>query len=105
MWIFISTDAYSVLVSQIITDSASYQRYPYLRIIESIDTVPMTDEEFFDNAGSVVFPVNKTNLPSESPLLQELSDSVIPLLQRDSLQFVRIVLRGAASPEGPIGIT
>lgn len=102
MWIFISTDAYSVLVSQIITDSASYQRYPYLRIIESIDSVPMTDEDFFDNAGSVVFPVNKTNLPSESPLLQELSDSVIPLLQRDSLQFVRIVLRGAASPEGPM---
>lgn len=102
MWIFISTDAYSVLVSQIITDSASYQRYPYLRVIESIDSVPMTDEEFFDNAGSVVFPVNKTALPSESPLLQELSDSVIPLLQRDSLQFVRIVLRGAASPEGPM---
>ena len=102
MWVFVSTDAYSVLVSQLITDSASYQRYPYLRIIESIDSVPLTDEDFFDNAGSVVFPVNKAALPSDNPLLQELSDSVIPLLQRDSLQFVRIVLRGAASPEGPM---
>ena len=102
MWMFISTDANSILVSQLITDSASYQRYPYLRIIESIDSVPMTDEEFFDNSGSVVFPVNKTALPSGSPLLQELTDSVITLLQRDSLQFVRIVLRGAASPEGPM---
>lgn len=102
MWITISTEAYSVLVSQLITDSASYQRYPYLRLIESIDSVPMTDEDFFDNAGSIVFPVNKANLPSESPLLNELSDEVLPLLQRDSLQLVRIVLRGAASPEGPM---
>ena len=102
MWITISTEAYPVFLSNILADSASYEKYPYLRIVESVDSVDFTDEEFFDNSGSIVFPVNETVLPSSSPIIFELADSVAPLMRRDSLQVVRIVLRGAASPEGPV---
>ena len=61
-----------------------------------------SDDEFFDAAAKVVFPVAKTTLPLDAPLFNELSTRIIPRINADSLQLVRLMLRGAASPEGPV---
>lgn len=82
-------------------DTAVYSPYSYVRFIEEKDTVNLTDEEFFDIAGKVIFPINKWDLPKRDSLIMQLRDEVFPLINRDSLELVYMMLRGAASPEGP----
>jgi len=84
-----------------LADSTFYEPYSYLRFVTDTAAISITDEEFFDQAGRVVFPVNKSELPAGDALLSVLSQKVIPQMNRDSLQLLRILLRGAASPEGP----
>jgi len=82
-------------------DTTFYQQYPYIHILQEGEKVSITDEEFFDKSGKVVFPVNVSTLPADDALLTELVGKVIPQIHRDSLQLLRVMLRGAASPEGP----
>ena len=84
---------------------AAPSQYPkFIRVITDEDTTPvaLSDEQFFDLAGRVVFPVGQSELPQDAPLLRQLATQVIPRLNRDSLQIVKILFRGAASPEGPV---
>lgn len=86
-------------------DSLFYSRYSYICILEDGEQPPtITDEQFFSQAGKVVFPVGRSELPRDSKLLRELDASVIPHLNADSLRLVRLVFRGAASPEGPTAL-
>ena len=80
-----------------------YDAYPFIIILED-DEEPqqLTDELFFDVAAKVKFPVSKSVLPQDNPLLQELAATVIPHINADSLQLVHMVFRGAASPEGDV---
>ena len=82
-------------------DSA-YSDYPYLRFVEYGDSLVMNDEDFFDIAGKVVFPVNKSSLNLSDQFLRELDEKVLPSINRDSLQLVQLIIRGAASPDGPV---
>ena len=82
-------------------DSSFYNKYPYIYFVGEKDTTALSEDYFFDNAGYVIFPVGKTRLPLNSPLLKELSGTVLPQMNRDSLQLNGVILRGAASPEGP----
>ena len=82
-------------------DSAFYARYPYVILIDEGDDATISDEDFYRNAASVVFKVSRTDLPTEDKTLNELRDSVLPRISRDSLRVVRVKMRGAASPEGP----
>ena len=82
-------------------DSSFYNKYPYIYFVGKKDTAALSEDYFFDNAGYVIFPVGKTRLPLNSPLLKELSGTVLPQMNRDSLQLNGVILRGAASPEGP----
>ena len=82
-------------------DSSFYNKYPYIYFVGKKDTTALSEDYFFDNAGYVIFPVGKTRLPLNSPLLKELSGTVLPQMNRDSLQLNGVILRGAASPEGP----
>lgn len=82
-------------------DSA-YSDYPYLRFVEYGDSLVMNDGDFFDVAGKVVFPVNKSSLNLSDQFLRELDEKVLPDINRDSLQLVQLIIRGAASPEGPV---
>ena len=86
-----------------LSDSVFYQSYPYIVILnDGQQPSEMSNEAFFDNAARVVFPVNNTDLPTNSQLLNELSQHIIPQLNNDSLILVRMTLRGAASPEGSV---
>ena len=100
--VFVTGQTFAASVSPTLT--SAYSSYRYLRIIgdDDISPITLTDEQFFDMAGSVVFPVGKSELPEDAPLLRQLATKVIPRLNRDSLQIVKILFRGAASPEGPV---
>ena len=60
------------------------------------------DEEFLDQAGKVVFVVNRYDRYTNDSLLHTLETQILPRINQDSLKLVRLVVRGAASPEGPI---
>lgn len=72
----------------------------YIRFVEEGETVHFSDEEFFDQAGRVVFPVNDYRLPPDAPLLKQLEKEVLPAINREGYTLSRIYIRGAASPEG-----
>jgi len=76
-------------------------KYPFVWFVDSIGAIQLTDEDFYDNSAKVVFPINKFGLPKNDKTLQELDQVVLPRINKDSLELVTIVIRGAASPEGP----
>lgn len=86
-------------------DSTFYSRYSYIRFVdkaEDADLVQLTDEDFLDRAGKIIFRVNRYDAFTNDSLLKELEEVVIPRINSDSLRLVKMVLRGAASPEGPV---
>ena len=85
-------------------DSSFYDRYSFIRFAESADEADMvrlTDDEFLDEAGRVEFRVNRYDVLTNDSLLRLLDEVVIPQIRRDGLHLLRMILRGAASPEGP----
>lgn len=83
-------------------DTAFWNRYTYVRFVEDgqlPDT--LTDEEFLDMAARIIFPTNRHDLPQDDATLRQLTHDVIPAMNRDSLQLLRMIFRGGASPEGP----
>ena len=83
-------------------DTTAYKDYPYIQFINKNDSIKITDEQFYDLAGKVIFPINKYYLPKKDSLVMQLENEVFPLINRDSLELAYMILRGAASPEGPI---
>lgn len=83
------------------TDTIDYGNYSYIRFLSESESVTISDEEFNDIAGKVVFPVNKYTLPGNSIFLHELETEVIPMLRSNNLEIVCVMMRGTASPEGP----
>ena len=82
-------------------DTTAYKPYSYVRFVDGQDSVKLTDEQFYDIAGKVIFPINKYYLPKNDSLILQLKNEVFPLINRDSLELAYMMLRGAASPEGP----
>ena len=82
-------------------DTVVLGNYPYVRFLEKGADIQLSDNEFYNISQKVVFPVNKHTLPKDSPLLKEIENEIIPLLNKDSLSIRHLMIRGAASPEGP----
>jgi len=82
-------------------DTIILGKYPYVRFTEKGADIQLTDNEFYNISRKVVFPINKHTLPEDSPLLKEIENELIPLLNKDSLSIRRLMIRGAASPDGP----
>ena len=102
VWIcFISMPSTAVPLAAPADSTVTLQRYPFIRFIGDRDSMAVSDELFLDAAARIIFPVNKYELPTDDSLLVELAGRVIPQLNHDSLQVLRVLLRGAASPEGP----
>lgn len=86
-------------------DSTFYGHYPFIRFIdtqEDAGLVRLSDEDFLDKAGKVVFKVNKYDVYTNDSLLRLLEQEIIPRINKDSLRLRRLIVRGAASPEGPV---
>lgn len=73
----------------------------YIRFVGEDEMVTFSDEEFFEKAGRVVFPVNEYRLPPDAPLLKQLEGEVLPAINREGYVLSQIYIRGAASPDGP----
>ena len=82
-------------------DTAFYRNYSYIRFVAYDETPTISDEEFHDISARVVFPVNAYQLNASDALLRELAEEVLPHINKDSLELVSMMIRGAASPEGP----
>jgi len=82
-------------------DTIVFRDYPYVRFLEKGADIQLSDNEFYNISRKIVFPINQHTLPEDSPLLKELESKVIPLLNKDSLSIRHLMIRGAASPEGP----
>ncbi len=85
-------------------DSLDMHDYPYIRIVntpEEADQIVLTDSDFLESAGRLCFVVNYYDQYTDSTLLQELAEGVLPALSQRGLQLVRVAFRGAASPDGP----
>lgn len=87
--------------SQMDSDTSAYRPYPYIRFIGKNDSATLTDREFFDIAGKIIFPVNQYALPKRDSMVMQLEKDVFPLIKKNNHELVRVMIRGAASPEGP----
>ena len=93
------------------TDAAKGQSFPitdgnksfdYARYVLFEDSVEFLDDaEFIRASQQVIFKVNKYGVNESSPLLTVLRNEVIPVVNSQGLQLVKMQVRGAASPEGP----
>jgi hypothetical protein len=86
-------------------DSTFYGHYPFIRFIdaqEDATLVRLSDKDFLDKAGKVVFKVNSYDTYTNDTLLQLLEKEIIPRINKDSLRLRRIIVRGASSPDGPV---
>jgi len=82
-------------------DTIVFRDYPYVRFLEKGADIQLSDNEFYNISRKIVFPINQHTLPEDSPLLKELESKVIPLINKDSLTIRHLMIRGAASPDGP----
>lgn len=80
-------------------------KFPYIFLLnDSIEVPsPISDEDFYTHAQGVIFPVNKFAIPKNNAWLRELKEEVEPWSREQGLELKYIELRGAASPEGPLG--
>lgn len=91
-----------VLASPVVTaDTTFYKNYSYIRFLNHDESISISDEEFYDISAKVVFAVNAYQLKEDNELLRELADEVLPRINQDSLELAYMIIRGAASPEGP----
>lgn len=77
----------------------------YSFILVSSDTTSsapvISDMDFYRLSASVLFQVNKTNIRQDDPFFQRYRQEILPMINDSHLQFRRVYIRGAASPEGP----
>ena len=79
-----------------------YARYPYVILIDEDEDVDISDDFFYQYAATIIFKVSKWDIPTDDKTFRELRETVLPQINRDSLKVVRVKMRGAASPEGPV---
>ena len=81
-----------------------YDQFPFIRFVKP-DAEPsftrLTDDDFLDKSGKVIFRINRFDAYTDDALLRLLDSEILPRVNRDSLQLVSLVVRGASSPDGP----
>ena len=82
-------------------DSAFYSKYPYIRFVGSDEDNAISDDTFYAIAAKIGFAVNKTEPAAGNQYLEELENLVLPRINQDSLELAFMMVRGAASPDGP----
>ena len=93
-------------VGQSLTASPA-DKYPYVVILGE-GTSPweeggLSDSVFYKISRKVVFPVNKFDIPQNSAFRKELIEEILPYFDNDEYILESVLIRGAASPEGPYG--
>ena len=76
---------------------------PFVYVAETFTTTPPTfpDSLFDQVARGLRFKVNRTELMPNDPFVAYYNDTLVPLLNKMDLVFCGVIVKGAASPEGP----
>ena len=79
------------------------QDYPfvYLSSDEEASLPAISDSVFNVNARGVGFRVNRSELLPDDPFIQTYEQQIVPMLRDRGLVLRHVIVRGAASPEGP----
>lgn len=80
---------------------AQQNRYPYVVVVKQDADTLVTDSAFMRNARGIQFPVSKWVVPDTSSFCRDMLQEVIPTYSPALYSLERVILRGAASPEGP----
>lgn len=94
----------SALTSQ--AQSSVYRNDPsYPFIIITSDTVTQapqfTDKEFHAISTGVQFKINKSDIRPDDKFFTIYNQEILPRINNEHLQLRKVIIRGAASPEGP----
>ena len=76
---------------------------PFVYVAESFTTVPpqISDSLFDHVARGLRFKVNRTELMADDPFVAYYNDTLVPMLSKMNLVLCGVIVKGAASPEGP----
>ncbi len=78
------------------------RKYSYVVVLGSgVHEMEMTDSLFYKISRKVVFPVNKYDIPENSAFRKELINEILPYFNDHDYVLQSMLIRGAASPEGP----
>ena len=94
------------MVAMNIEDNGGYKPLPeysfvYISEDENATLPDVSDSLFNANAQGIRFAVNRTELRADEPFIATFINHILPLLRDKKLVLRRIMVRGAASPEGP----
>ncbi len=76
-------------------------KYPYVVVLDGDSTVDIPDSVFYKISRKVIFPVNIYEIPEDAEFRREIVEELMPYMNSISYRLQSIVIRGAASPEGP----
>ena len=96
----------SLSVSAQSSGSVAYHQLegcPFVYVAESFTTTPpdIPDSLFDHVARGLRFKVNRTELMPNDPFVAYFNDTLVPLLKEMDLVLCGVIVKGAASPEGP----
>lgn len=76
---------------------------PFVYVAESYTTNPpqMSDSLFDQVARGLRFKVNSTELMPSDPFVAYFNDTLVPMIKKKDLVLCGVIVKGAASPEGP----
>ena len=81
------------------------EKYSYVVVLDSASMasggIELSDSLFYKISRKVVFPVNKYDIPQNSPFRRELLGEILPYFDNNDYVLEAMLVRGAASPEGP----
>ncbi len=84
------------------TTSSLLEKYSYVIVLGNDSTIELTDSVFYNISRKVIFPVNKYIIPKNSEFRREIEEELMPYMNDTYHILDRVVVRGAASPEGPL---
>ena len=83
------------------------EKYSYVVVLDSTTMarggIELSDSLFYKISRKVIFPTNKFDIPQNSPFRRELLGEILPYFDNGEYILEAMLVRGAASPEGPYG--
>lgn len=88
------------------TPLAESEEYPFLIVTkDTVQALPaISDERFYEISTSVLFKVGKSDISPDDPFFDLYRNEVLPRINSGHLQLRKVIIRGAASPEGPYSL-
>jgi len=82
--------------------NAQIAGHKYAKVISEDCGVNITDDEFYEIARSVTFPIGEYRLPKNSDFYREIVNEIVPEMNRVHYRLAKIIIRGGTSPDGPL---